>query len=314
MTYPITIQTGSAPQGVAVWIDWNADGDYIDPGELVLTGYTGSPSAIYSGNITIPSTANIGFTKMRVRSRANAVPSDPCANYPLGETEDYCLEILPFTCTWTGAVPAGPVWGHWTNPNNWDCGFVPTIFTNVIIPNIPIQPAIVLADGNAYNVTMHDGAKLLINNSNRRLNVANNWNGGSTTNAFVNHSTGPVRMLASDGYGVITGHTNFHTLEIASASGTIAIPSGNVTVRNAVRLMSGTLNTFGNLTLEALNAPAHSAAIVDNFSAGFTGTMVGNVKAQRRVPRFGNMYLGSPVNNGTIADMAAHIPVSYTHL
>jgi hypothetical protein len=120
-------------------------------------------------------------------------------------------------------------------------------------------------------------------------------------------------MLASDGLGQMTGNTGFHTLDIHAGTGTVTITSGSVRVRNAVQLRSGTLNTLGNLTLESLLSPAHTAGIIDNFSTGFTGTMVGNVKAERRIPRWNPIFFGSPVNNGTVADIAADVPGGLAH-
>ena len=302
--YTLTVQTGSNPQGVSVWVDWNHDGDYLDTGELVFSGYLGSPSALYTATISIPGGIPTGNTKMRVRSRAGSAPTNPCTHYAEGETEDYCIDVQGPICIWTGTVPSGAVWGHWTNPNNWDCGYVPTINNQVIIPNTPIQPAIVLADGNALSVNMHNGTKLNIVH-NRRLNVATNWTAGTGTGAEVTFNPGPVRMLSQGGPSSISGNTRFQNLEIHAGANTVSIPSGAVSIRQGLDLMSGTLNTLGNLTL--LASLPHTAAFIDNFSTGYTGTLVGNVTAQRRIPRSGGIFMSSPVNAGTISDITTDI-------
>ncbi|MCX7649075.1 MAG: GEVED domain-containing protein, partial [Flavobacteriales bacterium] len=253
-----------------IYVDLNQDGDFVDSGEAVYvspgigTPVTFGTPVNLTGSFTIPVSATLGNTRMRIITQdfgsfggINTIT--PTGTYSWGETEDYCVTIAPPTCTWTGAAGPGPVWGHWTTPGNWDCGYVPTLTTNVIIPVTAISPAIVLADGNAYDINMHNGTQLLINNSNRRLNVANNFTFGTGTGAAINHSTGQVRMLASDGTGEITGNANIHTLDIAAGTGNVTITSGSIRVRNAVRLVSGTLNTMGNLTLESLLAPAHLA-------------------------------------------------------
>ncbi|MCX7649917.1 MAG: GEVED domain-containing protein, partial [Flavobacteriales bacterium] len=310
-TYTLTVQTGSSPQGVAVWIDWNADGDYSDPGELVLSGYSGTPSATYTTNVTVPLLATTGQTKMRVRSRSGAIPADACTNYSFGETEDYCLDIQAQTCTWTGAVPSGPVWGHWHNPGNWDCGIVPNAATQVIIPATPIQPGIVLADAYAYSVQMADNTKLNIATSSRNLYVTRNWTGGSSTGPDL-WGTGFVRLLGNS--GIIQGHSTFQRLHIAAGFSSVSVGlSASVKVRRDLSLVSGTLYTGGNVTLLGTLAPAHSSGFIDNFSPGFTGSIVGNIKAERRIPRANPIFLGSPVNNGAVSDIAADLPGGLAH-
>ncbi len=74
-----------------VWIDLNADGDFTDNGELVLEEFNNS-GTIVSGNLTIPSTASNGSTRMRViLSKDNYV--GPCASFDKGEVEDYTVVI-----------------------------------------------------------------------------------------------------------------------------------------------------------------------------------------------------------------------------
>jgi hypothetical protein len=49
-------------EGYAVWIDFNADGDF-DAGEQVMT--IGTSSSPVSGTVSIPTSATIGATRMR---------------------------------------------------------------------------------------------------------------------------------------------------------------------------------------------------------------------------------------------------------
>ena len=78
---------------VAIWIDYNNDQDFSDAGEqvgyvLVATGW----SNVF--NFTVPSTATVGTTRMRVRiSFANDGAITPCGNASYGETEDYRINI-----------------------------------------------------------------------------------------------------------------------------------------------------------------------------------------------------------------------------
>ena len=82
---------GYYPQYFTVWIDYNQNNSFADAGELVWQ----SPSAGYSttGSFTIPSTATIGTTRMRVRSRYGSAATDPCTSISSGEAEDYTVQI-----------------------------------------------------------------------------------------------------------------------------------------------------------------------------------------------------------------------------
>lgn len=88
---------------VAAWIDWNADGDFNDAGEEVLS--VSAPSAsTYSTTITVPPTAVLGPTRMRVMQResGSATSTTPCATFSWGAVEDYRIWV-------TGTPPACPV-------------------------------------------------------------------------------------------------------------------------------------------------------------------------------------------------------------
>ena len=74
-----------------VWIDWNQDGDFADAGEQVAAGNSTS-SGTLSGAFTVPSSAALGSTRMRVSMRWNGAPSS-CGNFSYGEVEDYSVNV-----------------------------------------------------------------------------------------------------------------------------------------------------------------------------------------------------------------------------
>lgn len=78
-------------EGYAVWIDFNQDGDFADSGELVWSK-TASKTTPVSGTISIPSTASLGSTRMRVSMKYNGVPSS-CEAFSYGQVEDYTINI-----------------------------------------------------------------------------------------------------------------------------------------------------------------------------------------------------------------------------
>ena len=75
------------------WIDWNHDYDFTDSGEeyTLATNVNGEHS--YTTSITIPSSANIGTTRMRVTVLKNSAPTSAGAQGNKGEVEDYSINI-----------------------------------------------------------------------------------------------------------------------------------------------------------------------------------------------------------------------------
>jgi chitodextrinase len=79
-------------EGYAVFIDYNQDGDFTDAGETVYTKAT-STAATATGTITIPATAALGSTRMRVSMKYNGTPTS-CETFSYGQVEDYTLNIV----------------------------------------------------------------------------------------------------------------------------------------------------------------------------------------------------------------------------
>ena len=99
-------------QGLAIYIDFNQDGDYDDAGEEVFLNGTAAQS--FSGTINIPCTAICGTTRMRVRSNFLGAPGGPCTFETYGETHDYNIVINQLSggttnhnCEVTAATTAG---------------------------------------------------------------------------------------------------------------------------------------------------------------------------------------------------------------
>ena len=92
---PITLTPGfSSAKYVCYWkiyCDWNNDYDFFDTGELVAYG---AGSGTINGNYVIPKNAS-GACRLRVVMKYGSYPTGPCEIFPHGETEDYCLNVLP---------------------------------------------------------------------------------------------------------------------------------------------------------------------------------------------------------------------------
>ena len=106
VVYPFSVQIGTCGGNfnnwTKAWIDFNQNGLFTDAGEEVYssTTFTNGPH-IESGNITVPSNAIQGITRMRVVNveTSAATGVNPCGTYTWGETEDYFVNIsAPPTC------------------------------------------------------------------------------------------------------------------------------------------------------------------------------------------------------------------------
>ncbi|MDR3025300.1 reprolysin-like metallopeptidase [Chryseobacterium sp.] len=80
-------------EAYAVYIDYNGDGDFTDSGELAWTK-AGSTTSPVTGSITIPATATVGSTRMRVMMKYSSIPTSSCEAFTYGQVEDYTLNIV----------------------------------------------------------------------------------------------------------------------------------------------------------------------------------------------------------------------------
>lgn len=78
-------------EGYSVWIDYNQDGDFTDAGEQIWSKQASKDTSV-SGQFTIPNTAKLGETRMRVSMKYNGIPTS-CEVFNYGEVEDYKVII-----------------------------------------------------------------------------------------------------------------------------------------------------------------------------------------------------------------------------
>lgn len=97
------------------WIDWNHDGTFSTTTEEYNLGtavnVTSGNTSLSPLSLTVPGTASIGATRMRVSTQYNAAPT-PCNAAFDGEVEDYTVVVAIGTSC---ATPGGLVSGSITN-------------------------------------------------------------------------------------------------------------------------------------------------------------------------------------------------------
>ncbi|MEI6882803.1 MAG: M4 family metallopeptidase, partial [Bacteroidota bacterium] len=122
--YPLTVKLntgGNYTNYAKAWIDWNHDGTFSTTSEEYTLGtavnVTSGNTSLSPLSITVPASAYIGSTRMRVSTQYNANPA-PCTASFDGEVEDYTINVIvgsncatPSTLTSTSIGTAGATLG-----------------------------------------------------------------------------------------------------------------------------------------------------------------------------------------------------------
>lgn len=112
---------GSYGNVTKIFIDYNQNGSFIDAGETAYASTSYTIGAHFeTGSISIPLTATLGNTRMRIitQETSSASSINACGTYSWGETEDYTvnIDVVPPACTGT------PVAGTASSSVDSTCG------------------------------------------------------------------------------------------------------------------------------------------------------------------------------------------------
>ena len=265
---PITVTLSGpfASDQVIVWIDFNQNGSFADAGERVYISTTGVGP--HTGMITIPATAPLGSTRMRVRMHDTQGPpttTAPCGNSTYGQVEDYKITIaacVPVNITTqpanasvqcggttsfsVAATGSGPAY-------QWEVKTTPTGFWN-IITNTGVYTG---ATTNTLTIT---GATTNMNAYQYRAIFSGYCRGTDFTNAATLTVT-PYLAPISPVPAVKCTNSNLQIF---------ASPPPTVTTVTSPNLAIPILNGNGGGVLNAIN---HTLA-VSGISAGATITNI----------------------------------------
>jgi len=78
-----------------VYIDWNQDGSFTGPGEIVAQD-SNSTSVTFTKTITVPKTAKLGATIMRVATNLSIYSNKPCGPNEFGQYQDFRIYVTPY--------------------------------------------------------------------------------------------------------------------------------------------------------------------------------------------------------------------------
>ncbi len=216
---------------IKVFIDYNQNGIFEVPSEVVLEGPTTSSAPTLTGNVTIPPTALLGLTRLRVvqREGGNTTNTEPCGTFTYGEVEDYTIEILPaLPCTnpavggtasanQTTVHPNDPVIFDLTGYNGsvqWQYSTDGVNFMNIpgstSVPDTLYASALGTFYVRAWVITPNcppDSSNAVMINviprigdtpANPKLITTNNYTDTDSTFGYTNQYTGPNNQTAND--------------------------------------------------------------------------------------------------------------------
>lgn len=104
-SFDLTVTNSNGWSRSIAWIDWNADGDFDDDGEMQTPL---SPEALYSGDdpisytitIGVPSGLATGMVRMRILTGDAwsyddaSIPASPCGELANSTIKDFNIKIL----------------------------------------------------------------------------------------------------------------------------------------------------------------------------------------------------------------------------
>lgn len=307
--------------GTAVWVDWNQDGDFDDAGEEVFMepAIALGPRTI-TGSFTVPLTASIGETRMRITVAENLAGTGvltPCLSYGFGETEDYTIVVNPVppssVYTWNQTSPADyTVASNWT-PSRTSINLSDKLRFNgggnITVTNVPSELLSSITVDNLTNVTLNGGGSVLtlsdslaLVSGNIILSSANIIVGTSpTSTGTVISGPGRVRggltrwIAAGIGsYGFPISNTIGDRLTVIdyttapTAGGTLTVNTilsaagnnGLPLVEGAINVNKASVNDYRVLSASGISGGAYSITANADNTIGVTN-VAGTVLVQR---------------------------------
>ena len=218
--------------------------------------------------------------------------------YRIKITVGGCTSLSPVsivtisTCSklWLGLT------SDWNSAANWAPNGVPTSSQDVVIPNIANQP-VISGTANARDVLVQSGSSLSLTASGNLAVYGNFSNSGTFSTA-----TGSTLTFKGSVAQAVSGISEVSNLSIDKTSGTVSLFSAT-SVKGAVSLYNGTLETNGYLTLD-FNAGGNIA-----YNQTDLGSISGTVTGLRSSVGMRSHYISAPFAGVTSLQVAETTPL-----
>ena len=214
-TQTISVSIQNASGFLSAWIDWNADGDFNDAGEQIVSAQSVASGTV-NISVSVPAGAVIGQSFARFRVSTNNTGSDnsntPVGTVQSGEVEDYAVTIAANTAPTLSAIgvsgtedttltfTAANFTGAYTDPES-------TALESITVATLPSTGLLKLSGTNVTASQVITAANL----GNLTYVPAANENGAKT-----------FTVTASDGMASSTAATVTMTLTAVNDAPTLA--------------------------------------------------------------------------------------------
>jgi hypothetical protein len=184
---------------------------------------------------------------------------------------------------------------NWNDGNNWSCGAIPNLTTDVTIPVTKNNPVVPSGISGVKNLTINQSASVTVLGTLQIAGYIGNNGEFDATNGTLefeggsNSATGPTAQTISGSWFV---DKTIRNLVVSNTKGLSLFSTANDTLDITGLLSFGksncTFNTNNNLTLKS--TASGTAGVADNTNDGaFKGnSIVGNVTVERYI-NIGNM-------------------------
>jgi hypothetical protein len=280
-TYPVSVTVQAAStylEYVKVWFDFNGNGNLQDAGELVMDqNFTFVGTHVYTGNVTIPTTAYNGNVYIRVIMVYSQVPQ-LCGNYTYGNT-------LDFKATISGGIVSRKLTVNRSGP---------------VQGNVVSSPSGINTSASIFSANFADNSNVTLTASNAGAGIFKNWTGavsGNSTSINVPMTQDQVVTANFISLPTVTGNA------VSSITAVSAVSGGNVTADggDAVTARGVCWSTSPNPTIS--NSKTVDGGGTGTYSSTVTGLSSGTAYYLRAYATNGaGTSYGNQVSFTTVAD------------
>lgn len=240
------------------WIDWNKDCDFLDSGESydlgTATNVTNGQTTLSPLNITIPATASIGTTRLRISAKYGTDASSCETGYD-GEVEDYSINVTAGGCT----PPSAPTVGSITQPT---C----TVTTgSVVLNGLPSSGTWTLTKtpgGTTYNASGTSYTVTGLAQGTYTFTVASTvgCTSNASANVIINALPFPLAAATISGLTTVCQGQSSVTYTVPSITNATSyvwtLPTGatGTSSTNSITVSYGTTAISGNITVAGRNS------------------------------------------------------------